>query len=49
MTGDPSTLLKLHLGCGKRFIPGFVHVDQVSFPHVDHVTDLRRLDMFGGS
>ena len=19
--------MKLHLGCGKRFIPGFVHVD----------------------
>ena len=47
MTGDPLTRLKLHLGCGKRFIPGFVHVDQVPFPHVDHVSDLRELDMFG--
>ena len=39
-------LLKLHVGCGKRFIPGFVHVDQVSFPHVDYVQDIRRLENF---
>lgn len=29
--------MKLHLGCGKRFIPGFYHVDAVEFPHVDFV------------
>ena len=39
-------LLKLHVGCGKRFIPGFVHVDQVAFPHVDHVQDIRKLANF---
>lgn len=39
-------LLKLHVGCGKRFIPGFVHVDQVAFAHVDHVQDIRRLANF---
>lgn len=39
-------LLKLHVGCGKRFIPGFVHIDQVSFAHVDHVQDIRRLPNF---
>lgn len=39
-------LLKLHVGCGKRFIPGFVHVDQVPFAHIDHVQDIRRLDNF---
>jgi SAM-dependent methyltransferase len=38
--------LKLHLGCGKRHIPGFVHVDSVSFPHVDHVQDIRDLSQF---
>ena len=37
---------KLHVGCGKRFIPGFVHIDQVAFPHVDHVQDIRRLPNF---
>jgi SAM-dependent methyltransferase len=39
-------LLKLHVGCGKRFIPGFVHIDQAAFPHVDHVQDIRRLPNF---
>lgn len=28
--------LKLHLGCGKRFLPGFVHVDLADFPHIDY-------------
>ena len=28
--------MKLHLGCGERFIPGFVHVDAHAYPHVDH-------------
>jgi len=35
--------MKLHIGCGKRFIPGFVHVDVVALPHIDHVSDARRL------
>ncbi len=39
-------LVRIHLGCGKRNIPGFVHVDQVAFPHVDHVVDLRDLSVF---
>lgn len=38
--------IKLHLGCGKRHIPGFVHVDTVRFPHIDHVADIQKLDMF---
>jgi len=38
--------MKLHLGCGKRHIPGFVHVDQVAFPHVDHVQDIADLRNF---
>ncbi len=35
--------MKIHLGCGQRYIPGFVHVDGLSYPHVDHIgsaTDL---------
>lgn len=35
--------MKLHLGCGKRYIPGFVHVDAVDYPHVDHVTTIDNL------
>jgi len=38
--------VKLHLGCGKRYIPGFVHVDVADLPHIDHRGDVRSLPMF---
>ena len=41
-----SAPLKLHLGCGKRYIPGFVHVDLDDFPHIDHRANIGRLPMF---
>ncbi len=41
-----SEKLKLHLGCGKRFIPGFVHVDLDTFEHIDVQTSLDDLSMF---
>lgn len=28
--------MKLHLGCWKRYFPGWVHVDQINAPHIDH-------------
>lgn len=37
--------MKLHLGCGKRFIPGFVHIDVVPYDHIDHVTSIDNLSM----
>jgi SAM-dependent methyltransferase len=39
-------LVKLHVGCGKRYIPGFIHIDQVALGHVDYVQDIRRLENF---
>lgn len=38
--------MKLHLGCGKRYIPGFVHIDLNDFPHIDYRYDIRSLPMF---
>lgn len=38
--------LRLHIGCGKRYIPGWTHVDQAPFPHVDYVQDIRNLRNF---
>lgn len=37
--------MKLHLGCGPRYIPGFVHVDALAAPHVDIVGPVERLPM----
>ena len=38
--------IRLHLGCGKRYIPGFVHVDLDTFPHIDYQSDVAHLPMF---
>lgn len=38
-------VMKLHLGCGKRYIPGFVHIDLNDFPHIDYKQDIRSLPM----
>lgn len=35
---------RLHLGCGKRHIAGFYHVDIQPYPHVDHVGAVEKLD-----
>jgi SAM-dependent methyltransferase len=35
--------MKLHLGCGKRHIPGYVHIDAIDYPHVDHVATIDNL------
>lgn len=43
MSND-SRSLKLHIGCGSRIIPGFVHVDTRPLPHVDHVCRAEKLD-----
>ncbi len=40
--------LQLHIGCGDRFIPGFIHVDVRKLPHVDVVATAGHLPMFGG-
>ena len=37
--------MKLHLGSGKRYIPGFIHIDINKFPHTDYVHDIRKLSM----
>jgi len=32
--------MKLHLGCGERYIKGFVHIDIIDRPHIDHVSQI---------
>jgi predicted SAM-dependent methyltransferase len=38
--------MKLHLGCGKRFIPGFIHIDVVGYDHIDYLANIDDLSMF---
>jgi predicted SAM-dependent methyltransferase len=43
---ESSAKLRLHLGCGKRYLPGFVHVDRADFPHIDFRCGADSLHMF---
>ena len=36
----------LHLGCGKRYIPGFIHIDLDDYPHINYRSDISDLSMF---
>lgn len=38
--------LKLHIGCGKRRLKGFTHIDLADFPHIDYKHDGKTLPMF---
>ncbi len=35
--------MKLHLGCGKRFLKGYTHVDVGDYKHIDFRHDIRDL------
>lgn len=37
--------MKLHLGCGKRYLPGYKHVDLSVYPHVDWIHPVDYLPM----
>ena len=43
---DSEPSLRIHLGCWKRYLPGFVHVDLCDFPHIDYRHDIATLPMF---
>ncbi|WP_067616591.1 class I SAM-dependent methyltransferase [Dissulfuribacter thermophilus] len=37
--------MKLHIGCGKKYLPGYKHLDIIDYDHVDYVCDAKRLKM----
>lgn len=39
-------MLKLHIGCGIRHFPGYVHVDILDAPHIDHCCLVNKLSDF---
>ena len=41
--------MKLHLGCGHRYIPGYVHIDLLRAPHVDIVGPVEKLPFSASS
>lgn len=38
--------VKLHLGCGSRYIPGFIHIDLANHPSIDYNHNISTLPMF---
>ena len=40
------TLLKIHLGCGSKFISGFQHVDSTHYRHLDYCADVSSLPFY---
>ena len=40
------TKVKLHLGCGKRHFPGFIHIDRDPWEHLDYQRDIKDLSNF---
>jgi len=39
-------LLKLHIGCGMCHIPGYIHIDILDAPHIDHRCFVNNLSDF---
>ena len=35
--------MKLHIGSGERYLPGYTHIDIVKHPHIDYVADAKQL------
>lgn len=38
--------MKLHLGCGPRYIEGFYHIDALEFPHINYQGSVKDLSQF---
>lgn len=43
---ESSSLVKIHLGCWHRVIPGFIHVDLCDMPHIDYKSSIDSLPFF---
>jgi len=42
-------MVRLHLGCGKKYIPGFIHIDCIEYEHIDHVCSIDSLPIENNS
>ena len=41
--------MKLHIGCGERYLPGFQHLDIRPYPHVDYISRADDLSIFANN
>ena len=41
--------MKLHIGCGVKFLPGYKHMDVIQHPHIDFVGNADDLSFFSKS
>lgn len=39
-------MIKLHLGCGKVYIPGFIHIDLEDYKHIDYNHNISNLEIY---
>ena len=37
--------MKLHIGCGKKYLSGYKHIDVIDYDHIDFVSDARELNV----
>jgi predicted SAM-dependent methyltransferase len=37
--------MKLHIGCGQKYLPGYKHIDVLESEHIDYICDARQLKM----
>lgn len=49
VTSSNAVPLKLHLGCGSKYINGFYHIDAIQYPHVDHQGFVDRLEFLANN
>ena len=36
--------MKIHLGCGPKYFPGWYHIDALEYDHIDMVAEVNNLD-----
>jgi len=46
MKKNEDNRIKLHLGCGNKYIPGFIHIDAIKYNHVDYICNVDNLSIF---